>query len=71
MKTIFIVFTTDQWLSKKSKEVIGVAHDKEGAITLAKKSGYPLEIKDIVRLTANSQTQGLEVNVIIEEWQVH
>jgi len=74
MKTVFLVFAANGLVStfhSDGKSIIGVAHDKEGAITLAKKSGYTLNEQDIVQLRQRGKTVGLEVNIVVEEWQVH
>lgn len=71
--TIFIIYTTDTWHMTDSKVVIGVRKSISRAVALCKSytkidRETPLSDDDISFLQAHLQTQGRDVNFLIEQW---
>jgi hypothetical protein len=68
--TIYILFTTDAWHTNASKEIISAHKRFEPAITAAKihseSDEEPLSDTDIENLRAINQTQGRDLNYLIE-----
>jgi hypothetical protein len=68
--TIYILFSTDAWNTNASKEIISVNKRFEPAITAAKRHAdadeEPLSDTDIENLRAINQTQGRDLNYLIE-----
>lgn len=68
MENVFILFSCDQWHTKKSKYLIGVFSEKHRAVRAANEfDGYNLTETDLLCLEERNQTQGLEINYIIQE----
>ena len=68
MKTLFLAYSGDAYLSNSSLYLIGVFTSKQNAINgINEFDGYNLETNDKISLNNINQTQGLEVNYIIEE----
>ncbi len=74
-KIIYFVFTTDAWLSHKSKCLTNAFENKEKALKFikndAKKYGDDLSKNDITNLLLINQTQGRNENYLIETQIIH
>jgi hypothetical protein len=63
----FVLFSTDAWHTHSSKEVMGVFTEKK---RLIKELGKLSDVTEehLEELAANNQTQGHDVNYMIEEF---
>ncbi len=76
MKKIFLLFYTDQWNSTESKRIIAAttSHDKAVKminIYIGAENDDPLGEDDLDNLNRINQTQGREINYLIEEITVN
>jgi hypothetical protein len=65
-KQVFILYNTDAWHSKESKQLLGIFTSKEKAIMFAN-GFYHLDGDFNYELFHQGQTQGLDENFIIEK----
>lgn len=64
---LFLLFSTDEHHSKSSFNLIGVFDDKHKAVVAANEfDGYNISTHNLAYLQENNQTQGLEINYLIE-----
>ena len=66
MKTVFAVYITDAWHSHASKDLLGITTTRKKAYQLLKNKGYKLTIDDIEDMEKTNQTQGKEINFMID-----
>lgn len=71
MKTVFILFSCYAWHSNESKRIISVCENmdfaQEFAARNAKEENDPLSKNDVLNLEFQKQTQGRDLNYLIEE----
>jgi hypothetical protein len=65
MKYVILVFTTDAWHTRSSRELMGVFSSYEKAIKVLQEN-YELSSIDLLHLKSIKQTQAREVNFILE-----
>lgn len=75
MKSVYILFETDQWLTKSNSTILAVCTSKYKAFDLFEemiKNRTDMNIDDIKRaidqMIENMQTQGLLYNYYIDEY---
>jgi len=74
---MFILFQTDQWLSNSSREVIGIFDKAEYAVESLKShlnkvlDDDQLSSDDERNLLLINQTQGRDINYLLEEYKTN
>jgi|688.fasta_scaffold1051535_1 hypothetical protein len=71
-KYIYILFSTDEHHSKNSYNLIGAFDEKQKAIKASNEfDGYNLTETDLDNLNKINQTQGLEINYVIQKIEIN
>lgn len=67
METVYLLFSTDAWHSKESRELIGVFSEREilDEYIYKMRRREKLSDDDIAMLNREDQTQGRDVNLLI------
>lgn len=64
---LFLLYSTDEHHSRSSYNLIGVFDEKHKAVRAANEfDGYNITTHNLAALQENNQTQGLEINYLIE-----